>query len=202
MVIEQEEKVFIHIPKTGGTSINSRYIKKYRMNSVLKHSRHPFIIYQNRGDRVISEWHFTYDQAYTQFPDYKYYTVIRHPVSRWVSIYKHFLMRDFIVGMSLYEWTEKVMDSLPRFDFFNGHKFEYEQSFMDFHKFFMPQWMYYREPEVEVHRMEDQTIWKALGLRPQHIKKGIDIPNFDGQVIFDMIYDYYKKDFERWQMTE
>ena len=202
MIIEQENKVFIHIPKTGGTSINSRYLQKYKMKSVLKHSNHPFILYHDRGNKIISDWHFTYDQAYMQFPNYKYYTVIRHPISRWVSIYKHFLMRNFIVGKGLYEWTEEVMSTLPRLDFFNGHNFEYEYSFMNFSKFFMPQWMYYREPEVEVHRMEDQTIWEALGLEPQHVKKGIDIPEFNRKVIFEMIYDYYKKDFERWQMTE
>lgn len=202
MIVKADKFIFIHIPKTSGTSINIRLIAKYNINASIQNSNHPFIIYDDNMKVKKTEWHFTYDQAYMQFPDYKYYTVIRHPVDRWVSIYKHYLMRGYI-QTGLEEWTERVIRTLPRLDFFdNKEKFESVQSFINIDRFFKPQWMYYREPEVEVHRLEDQTIWKALDLEPQHVKKGVDIPPFDRNLIYEMIYNLYKKDFERWQTTE
>ena len=68
---------------------------------------------------------------------------------------------------------------------------------MNFSKFFMPQWMYYREPEVEVHKLEEQTIWKALGIPAQHVHKSKTVLlDYDREKVKDLIYDYYKKDFE------
>lgn len=192
MVIVDEKRIFIHIPKTGGTSINQRYIQTKGIKTKVALPRHPFIIHNGKR----SEWHFTYDRAYTQFPDYEYFTVIRNPLDRWVSVYKHFLVRK-LVSEGLEKWTEKVMKTLPAFDFLDS---KYQYDYTQYEKFIHPQWMYYREPEVQVHTIE--TIWSALGLTPQHIKKGIDIPDYNGKEVRDMIYNFYRKDFKRWQTIE
>ncbi len=200
MIIKPERRIFIHIPKTGGTSVTQRYIQKHRTNAKLGTSNHPFIIYDDSTRITKTEWHFTYDRAYMQFPNYEYFTVIRDPVDRWVSTYKHFYMRNFMQE-GIEEWTEKVIRTLPVFNFFDNHDmFQHSGAYTNHHKFFWPQWMYYREPEVKVHTID--TIWEALDLKPQHIKKGINIPEFHRNIIKEMIYNYYRKDFERWQTIE
>ena len=67
------------------------------------------------------------------------------------------------------------------------------------HVMFLPAWVYYREPEVEVHRLEDQTIWEALNIEPAVKHKSITkIPEYNRIEVKDLIYNYYRKDFERW----
>ncbi len=202
MIIKPERRIFIHIPKTGGTSITQRYVEKYKINAKLGVSNHPFILYDDTTRVAKTEWHFTYDRAYMQFPNYEYFTVIRNPVDRWISTYKHFYMRDFMQE-GIEEWTEKVIRTLPVFDFFDASHEQYKTAIGAYsihYKFFWPQWMYYREPEVKVHTID--TIWEALDLKPQHKKKGINIPKFHRNIIKEMIYNYYRKDFERWQTIE
>ena len=36
----------------------------------------------------------------------------------------------------------------------------------------------------------------------KHIESIIDIPDYNGKEVRDMIYNFYKKDFERWQTIE
>lgn len=192
MIVPPEKRIFIHIPKTGGTSITTRYIQKYNIRQKLGTSNHPFIIHS----KTRSEWHFTYDRAFMQFPDYDYFTVIRNPLDRWISMYKHFYMRKFIKE-GIEQWTEKVIKKLPTVYFEDGHDaFNTYQS----HKFLWPQWMYYREPEVKVFTID--TVWKHANLEPQHLKQGVEIEKFNRDIIKEMIYKHYKKDFKRWQMIE
>lgn len=194
-------RCFIHIPKCGGTSVTQGLKHQYKINAVLRHSNHPFIIHHKKEGKDITDWHFTYDEAYVQFPDYRYITMIRHPIDRWVSIYKHFLMLGMI-ETDLEDWTIKALSTLPSLNFFDNHKFEYENSFKKFANFFKPQWMYYREPEVRVLRLEDDSIWVALDVMPQHLRKGVDIPEFDRDKIGSLIYTFYKKDFTRWHQFD
>ena len=105
-------RCFIHIPKCGGTSVTQGLIHQYKIKSVLRHSTHPFIIYHEKEGKNITDWHFTYDEAYVQIPDYKYITMIRHPNDRWVSIYKHFLMLGMI-ETDIEDWTIRAMTTLP-----------------------------------------------------------------------------------------
>lgn len=198
MVIKPENRIFIHIPKTGGTSITERYIQKYDMIKMKKlgTSNHPYIIFNDTNRVTKTEWHFTYDRAFMQFPNFEYFTVIRNPLDRWISVYKHFYMRN-IIKEGIEQWTEKTINKLPSVYFEDGHDvFNVYQS----HKFIHPQWMYYREPEVKVFTIN--SVWKYANLQPQHIKRGVEIRKFDRNIIKEMIYNYYKKDFERWQMIE
>lgn len=198
MIIKPENRIFIHIPKTGGTSITTRYIQKYDMirRTKLGTSNHPFIIFDDSNRVTKTEWHFTYDRAFMQFPNFEYFTVIRNPLDRWISVYKHFYMRR-LIKEGIEQWTEKTINKLPAVHFEDGHDpFNVYQS----HKFIHPQWMYYREPEVKVFTIN--SVWKYANLQPQHIKRGVEIRKFNRNIIKEMIYNYYKKDFERWQMIE
>ena len=72
-----------------------------------------------------------------------------------------------------------------------------------YHVMYLPAWVYYREPEVEVHKLENQTIWKELGLMKNiHHASITQLAPYNRDRVKEMIYNYYKKDFERWQMTE
>ena len=75
-------RCFIHIPKCGGTSVTQGLKHQYKINAVLRHSNHPFIIHHKKEGKDITDWHFTYDEAYVQFPDYRYITMIRLPIDR------------------------------------------------------------------------------------------------------------------------
>lgn len=203
VVVEYEKLNFIHIPKCGGMSVNQHYLKKYYNKLIyLKERTHPYVIF-NRTPRKQFEslTHFTYDEAWTQFPNFRYVTQVRYPLDRWVSLYKHFCDRNFILTWDIETWTENAMNSLKDACIYgvfeNKKQFEHGSAFRDQSKMFLPAWMYYREPEVEVYKLEDQTIWKALNIPPCHVNQGKKLVlNYDRERIKELIYDYYKKDFE------
>tara|TARA_Y100000361_G_C11036604_1_gene277649 strand:- start:79 stop:378 length:300 start_codon:yes stop_codon:yes gene_type:complete len=58
---------------------------------------------------------------------------------------------------------------------------------------FMPQWTYVR-PEVEIHKMEEKTIWKRLNVDERHYNQGAEIDCSGEYKRF--VADYYARDFE------
>lgn len=203
MVVEPEKLIFIHIPKCAGSSVNQHHLMKY-YNKILylKERKHPLVIYyRTPANTFESLMHFTYDEAWTQFPDFRYVTQVRHPLDRWESIYKHYRDRGLIETWSIETWTENAMKSLKNACLFgafeNKISYEHRSAFWDQAKMFLPAWMYYREPEVEVHKLEENTIWKALNMPPCHVHKSKTVLlGYDKEKVKDLIYDYYKKDFE------
>ena len=161
----------------------------------------------NKG-AVFNNIHATYDQLALQYPDYKYYTVIRNPLTRWESLYKHNCDEGFIVDWDIITWTRKAISSIENGAYFgtiqNLDLFEKSLVRMgSYHVMYLPAWVYYREPEVKVHKLENQTIWKELGLMKNiHHASQTQLAGYNTERVLDLIYDYYKKDFERWQMTE
>ena len=152
--------------------------------------------------------HASYDQIAIQYPDYKYFTVIRDPLTRWESLYKHACDHNFIIDWDIVTWTKKAISSIENGSVYgtiqNVEYFEKSLTRMgSYHVMYLPAWTFYREPEVEVHKLENQTIWKAMDLmKNNHHKSITEIAGYDREYVFKLIYDYYKRDFERWQMTE
>lgn len=73
-IFEENKSIFIHIPKTGGTSV----IKKYDPNSVeFKH--HDFLYYKN----LLKD----------KFYNYKIFSIVRNPYERILS-YFHFHIQN------------------------------------------------------------------------------------------------------------
>jgi len=217
MIIHDKQQCYIHIPKCGGVSISRRFIAKYH-----KDKRNGYITIQNRNwqgnllsgfqrkhkekawEGQFNNIHATYDQLALQYPDYKYFTVIRHPLTRWESLYKWLCDNLFIIDWDIITWTKKATSSIENGCFWGTVQdldyFEKIQEKMgSMHVMYLPAWVFYREPEVEVHRLEDQTIWEALNIEPLvHHKSITQIPEYNRIEVKDLIYNYYRKDFERW----
>ena len=85
---------FLHIPKTAGTSLNNLIKSKYDKNKV-----YPFAtyhqVYTNRKLNLdnfdIIAGHFTYSYIQNITRPVNVITVLRHPVSRVISAYNHFM---------------------------------------------------------------------------------------------------------------
>lgn len=220
MIIHENKEVYIHIPKCGGISVTRSYIAKYFAEQEKAENR--YILQHRSWNNLAAEYirrsknpsidntifnniHASYDQIALQYPDYKYYTVIRHPLDRWESLYKYNCDNYFIIDWDIITWTKIAMESLWRGSYIGVVQDvpEFEKAHVrvgSYDVMYKPAWTYYREPEVEVHRLEDQTIWKRLGLiNNNHHKSITQLAPYDRSVVQELIYDYYKKDFERWE---
>lgn len=213
MVIHDKQLCYIHIPKCGGISVTRAWLAQQDKNFLFQHRNwqgglHADFIREGINGTVFNNIHATYDQLALQYPNYKYYTVIRNPLTRWESLYKHNCDENFIVDWDIITWTRKAISSIENGAYFgtiqNLDLFEKSLVRMgSYHVMYLPAWVYYREPEVKVHKLENQTIWKELGLMKNiHHASQTQLAPYDREKVKEMIYNYYKKDFERWQMTE
>ena len=185
MILHDDKKIFIHIPKCGGYSVfhawlasRPKYMEQFvgaashtwkRGMSV--EGRRPPKKDKDKGTLIIN-LHATYDRYKMLYPNYKYYTQVRNPYDRWKSMWKH-LRNAGLVEKEFYPWTLYCIKYLPKGDFLNciDRPDLWESApQMELDMLFYPQWTYIRE-EVEVHRLEDKTIWKALNLQETHSNK-------------------------------
>ena len=82
MVNHNHKFVFIHVPKTGGTSI------EHRIDIDIHNSDNKFIL--NGWDENLGKWlhHLTFEEVITSFPhlsDYFYFAFVRNPWDRCIS---------------------------------------------------------------------------------------------------------------------
>lgn len=200
MVIKDLNTIFIHIPKCGGKSI-ARNLQPKGKRIKISNNWHPYIVWHEVNNNIETVPHFTYDQAVLQFPDYRYITQIRNPLSRWESIFKHFSDRGFIKTKDFEEWSKRAIQSLTEVTLTNIMDdiklYEGKASFWHIGVILKPQWTFFRQPEVEVHKLEEGTIWESLGIEPIHIHRSkTTIRPYNEENIKDIIYNYYKRDFE------
>ena len=114
--------IFIHLPKTAGTSLRRTIQKNYR-------SRELFFVY-NRNPKFhpmdelwgfdpedfekykIIMGHFPFSRKLFPFEDRRFITLVRDPVQRAVSYYRHVMGRDEWRGreISLHEYMETSDD--------------------------------------------------------------------------------------------
>jgi hypothetical protein len=86
-IFEDKKTIFIHIPKTGGTSVTKKFLPEY---SDFKH--YDFLFYQNLLKDKIDE--------------YEFFTVVRNPFERIVSYFNmHIVQTPFIM--------EKILEYSP-----------------------------------------------------------------------------------------
>ena len=190
---------FVHIPKCGGSSINWAMMKA--QPNTWKNKT------WTRGLKVESMWknttvfsqHATYDQYAFTYPDYDYVTQVRNPITRFESAYKH-LYRLGLVDRDYYVWSSEVIPHLKRGNWIKAidNHIDYidvldSNPTYDLSFLFRPQWHYVR-PEVEIHKLEEGTIWKRLGLQRLHRNNSF-ISGLNSDHVKTEICDLYEKDF-------
>lgn len=211
MILHDKKKIFIHIPKCGGYSvfhawIHSKpdYLRQFAgINSqtwkrgMSVEGVRPPKKNKDKGSLIVN-LHSTYDRYKMLYPDYKYYTQVRNPYERWKSMWKH-LRNAGLVEKEFYPWTLYCMKYLPKGNFIDcidRHDLWESAPQMELDMLFYPMWTYIRE-EVEVHKLEEKTIWNALDLEEEHSNKSRKYyAEFDHlDEIKRFVYKFYKQDF-------
>jgi len=83
---ENKELLFVHIPKTGGTSIEDSF-KEYNIN--VGRFKSDMKNVEKIENIKCSYWHIPPKNLKISFNDYNVFTVIRNPYQRFVSEYKY-----------------------------------------------------------------------------------------------------------------
>jgi len=191
-----DDLIFIWIPKTGGTSIASlRFKEKQTFWNWKEGMKTETDIH---GFHTINQ-HATYDRTAVLYPDADYITQVRNPYDRWKSIYRHLRTMGLISTWTFEHFTARAEQYLPSGRYIklieewetvwdttqaNDRRLEH---------LFMPQWTFVR-PEVEVHKLEERTIWKRLGAEERHINKGADV-DCSGEYK-EFVNKFYARDFK------
>ena len=81
-VFEEQKKIFIHIPKTAGTSIGTLFDENYEQKSIIldQFKHNTFIEYENLLQNNLNK--------------YAIFSVVRNPYDRIFSYFKYHLERD------------------------------------------------------------------------------------------------------------
>ena len=165
MLIHQERKGFIHIPKCGGITVSKTIAEYYytidkqrlmlhrswqgRLNADFAREDYT---QDRRHSRIFSynNIHATYDQLALQYPNYEYFTQIRHPLKRWESLYKHNMNYNFIIDWDFVTWSEKAISSLMNGAYYGtvqnlDYIEESEVRLGSYHIMYQQDWVYYRD---------------------------------------------------------
>tara|TARA_B100001769_G_scaffold271785_1_gene265159 strand:- start:3684 stop:4343 length:660 start_codon:yes stop_codon:yes gene_type:complete len=213
-MICRDKTIFIHIPKCGGTSITFQYLDKYgipvepQMRFETQTWSQGFATHYIRGWRnkppykmYISNMHATYDQYILTHPNSKYITQVRHPYTRFRSAWNHLADIGWVTK-SFKDWVPCAIDSMKEGRWtkcIDDKDLLYELHLMkpgfDPSMLTKPQWIWLR-PGVEIHRLEDKTIWKALDIQEDKKNVSQSRPYEWTDKNKELIYEYYKKDFE------
>ena len=163
--------VFIHIPKCGGNSVVGNCFH----NDMNKWANW----YRWRG----------YD---------KFITTVRNPYTRWESIWAH-MTRAELVKVGFDDFTKKtlgalILGRLGIAGLFTEHPTEKQLKLGKF--LYKHQWQYLQPEEVEVHKMEEETIFERVGI-PKCVKNVgyYERPKWTSESR-EMFQKWFAKDFE------
>ena len=214
-----KKAIYIHIPKTGGSfirdSLKNYYgFKPYYLkrpdhnqfcriydNSVDKHENKIFgtLLYYKTSPHLNRIMNM--DQE--KWNNYFIFTFVRNPYDRFASAYKH-LHSIELVDTPFVEWVPRAIESLYTGNWSAsldaGHQYIQHLHIVnpgfDASILFKHQYSYLR-PEVEVHKLEEGTIWERLGIErgfhnvsQKHYETEYSIQNSI------LVRDYYERDFE------
>ena len=163
--------VFIHIPKNGGTSI------------------------------VGNKYHFVYSshKRWYQYHGYSdFITLVRNPYTRWESIWAH-CTRQKLIDMDFNTFTEAALKL--KIEPQRPVEVEWTKKLMNkknLQILLMSQseWV---DEDVEVHKLEEKTIYKKLGIQEKKENVGeYEKPTWDSDNRY-LFESWYAKDFKRFR---
>jgi|TARA_B110000263_G_C15134548_1_gene430462 hypothetical protein len=167
MIVHEARLGFVHIPRTGGTSIERALREKYRSATGMVNPQPMEQAIQKTttvtyGTKELQKKHATYHEMIEFYPDYKYYTVVRHPQARLESIY-HFFVWTKLVHTPFEEWIYRILYGLM----YGEH-----ETIVDNKPYLVDMNHPYLQVDfigkAEIHKLEEQTIWEALNIKPRH----------------------------------
>jgi len=213
MVFEDLQVCFIHIPKCGGTSVSTEYLKSRNIKNFFGKTWRTGLEVQfdraigRKGARqVLHNMHADADQYYPVFREYDIITQVRNPHHRFASVYKH-LSSIELIDTPFVKWVPRAIESLYTGNWSAsldaGHQYIQHLHIVnpgfDASILFKHQYSYIR-PEVEVYKLEEGTIWKRLGINPgKHnvSEKEYKTPWTAHNSM--LVRDYYERDFEEFK---
>lgn len=206
--------IFIHIPRTGGTYIESQLCKNYNVNINWPqvNDKNLFGLKKINDNHYLTLQHLTLNEMikYNYFEDNKYiFTIIRHPYDRIVSLFNNWFSR-----------FNSIEDFLNRLEKLNINEYKYEgiktkrnnfnfrnmtDDLNDIKYFVLPQYYYIKnsleDSNIKVNIVkynEMETLNKILNL---NIKFKNNKSGEINQNIKDKIYKLYKVDFDNFNFT-
>ena len=188
MIIEKHKTIFVHIPKNAGTSIKIFFGMK-GPKDMLPLSQHDTI-------KDIKE------KIPNKYKEYKKFTIVRNPYSRMISWFFYLKKKtnptNFITG----EVNKEQLEFKKNVDFKQWVKSDFKYFNVYSRDLLMPQYNWVDETV---------TVLKFENLKEElekFFKYKINIPhnnatnhekyiNYYDQESLDIVYDKYKKDFEK-----
>ena len=167
MIVNEARIGFVHIPRTGGTSVERALATKYRSATAMVNEMPMKQAIQKQttvsmGTKELQKKHATYNELIEFYPDYKYYTLVRHPQARLESVY-HFFVWTKLIHTSfeecIYRTLYGLMYNIP------NAEIDEEPYLVDLN---IPYLQVDYIGKAEVHKLEEQTIWEALNIQPRH----------------------------------
>lgn len=131
MVSHVHKCIFVHIPKTAGTSIEMSFLEELGLD---KYNRHALLLGESNnsdcGPRVVShltakEYVDYYFVSQSLFNEYYKFSVVRHPLKRLYSSYKFLGYADYISFETFVLYKLDGLMSSTKFGFFLKPQMEY-----------------------------------------------------------------------------
>lgn len=207
MILDEALIGYVHIPRTGGTSVEHALMKKHGFKGQLMVQSIPDAIWtlrsvntidnkRMRGTVEFHKKHATFDELVKLRPHYKYYATVRHPEDRLESLYRilTFSSENGIPWVNT-EFNQFVKEFITHGNYMrpttmiDNTMFRYTQvEMLGLNKNYFP--------TVEWHRLEDKTIWKALDIEPQ-LRYAIPRTPIDWtEESLELVHDYYREDYD------